>query len=348
MKKSLHTLIVCFACLCMHAQDLHWSQPGAALLYLNPGFTGIEGPYSAGLNFKDQWSVAGRAYRTYMAAGDVRLNNYGGALVSIGGLLSSDVAGNGGYKTVSMGMTSSCLIKAGKSMRVGLGIGANYMQNSLSDDGYQWGNQFDGELFNSSMSSYESQGKLSHHYFDLNAGVSFVYDEEKGSLATSTVQKRWVAGYSMNHLTTPVIAMTGSGDKLALKHTAFVKGQIPLGEKYSIVPEAVAYVMGVHMEITGGVLLKRQIGLESKITGHRKSGSAAVGLLFRTNSGFIPTIEVQKSNYIVGISYDINTFGFAKASLRGGLELTLRLRAGKTGPQQPKKHGRPKKHGKWF
>lgn len=345
MKQRIAILLFCMSCGLMSAQDIHWSQPSNAMLYYNPAFAGINGIYNAGINYRNQWLAAGKAYKTYMASGDLHFNDNGSTQFALGALVSNDVSGDGRYKTLTAQLSTACLLKVNSKNFFGVGLGFGYVQNSLSDEVFSWGNQFNGEVYDPGMSSGEAQGAMSHRYFDLSAGVSYKFDANQGAAYTN--RGRWIVGFAVGHLTQPNISFTGK-DKLPMKQTAYLKGSLPMGEKFALMPLAAVLLQGNSMEVTGGLLLHRNIGQVSKLTSNRKGAAASLGLLYRTNTAIIPTIELEKGSSIFAISYDINFFGFSTATRRGGLEFSIRLRSTRSAPPATKHHGRPKHGGKWF
>lgn len=343
MKKSIYLFIVFITCSLCYAQDIHWSQPSNALLYLNPAFTGIDSRYNVGLNFRDQWNVAGKTYRTYMVAADCRLKSIG-----IGGLVNSDLSADGRYKTTSAGITLSGLVKVNKHARFGLGAGASFMQNSLSADIFKWGSQFNGESYDPSMASGEARTAAANHFLDLNAGVSFIYDEDQSSMFTNR-QRKLMVGYSINHITRPDLALTGGTDKLLMKHTGYLKALLPVKDNLSIAPVILVHYQGVLMEATGGVLARYTRGQTSRVTGNRKGSAFSVGAMYRLRDAIIPTVELEKGNSIFAFSYDINVSSFSRVSkFRGGFELSIRLKATKDLPADKKRPAKKKKGRRWF
>ncbi|MBL7932870.1 MAG: type IX secretion system membrane protein PorP/SprF, partial [Bacteroidia bacterium] len=54
----------------------------------------------------------------------------------------------------------------------------------------------------------------------------------------------------------------------------------------------------------------------------------SAGLLYRFKDALIPTIELEKSNFAVGMSYDVTLSKLSSGTkYRGGFEIYLRLKA---------------------
>ncbi|HOZ87111.1 MAG TPA: PorP/SprF family type IX secretion system membrane protein [Bacteroidia bacterium] len=326
MNKNILTCIILSVYINGVAQDIHWSQPWNALIYQNPAFAGIDSRYSIGVNYRDQWNAVNKSYKTFMVAGDYRFQKGlpENVAIGLGEIISSDNSADGSYKTNSGGLVLSCLVKANPFVNIGAGIGYSIVQNSLADN-FTWGAQFDGNSYNSSLATGENNNKFFHQYGDLNAGVSYIYNRNVGTVNGNDNMK-WIIGYSVNHLTQPNIAITGNKDKIAVKHLATITGLLPIKDNFSWRPVILFGRQGKMNEITFGTLARYTLGEVSQITGIKKGMQFSIGALYRVNDAFIPTAEFQKANYILALSYDVNASKFTSATkFRGGFEIALRI-----------------------
>jgi type IX secretion system PorP/SprF family membrane protein len=327
MKRITAFLIGCNTLLGgLYAQDAHWSQSSSSLLVQNPAFTGSLNKFSLNANYRNQWNALNTSYNTYLLNGDIRLGGDEPQNVSFsaGGIFYSDVAGDGSYHTTNSGVTFSCLVKGNEHLRFGAGIGYNIIQNSARLNEFSWGTQFNGINYDPSLSSGEMSGTVSKWFSDINAGVSAVYQSKTGTLS-SNQGTRLLFGYSMNHINRPEISLNGGTDRLAVKHVVFMSGVIGLKNKnVSLKPTAFYYRQGKLNEITAGTLVRFAIGERSQITGYKKGSGFCIGALYRVNDAIIPTIQVEKGDFVFGASYDINVSSLTPAShLRGGIEFSI-------------------------
>jgi len=124
---------------------------------------------------------------------------------------------------------------------------------------------------------------------------------------------------------------------------------LPLRDNLSLAPVVLLHYQGVLMEITGGVLVRYTRGQTSRVTGNRKGSAFSFGAMYRLRDAIIPTFELEKGNSIFAFSYDINISSFSRVSkLRGGVELSIRLKAPKEPPADKKRPAKKKKGRRWF
>ncbi len=325
MKKITVITVLCLSATA-YAQDIHWSQPSTTLLYQNPAFTGVYGRMSINANYRSQWNAVNTPYNSALLSGDYCFSKAESenVAISVGGLAYNDVAGDGNYRTTGGGITTSCFVKAGKTVRLGAGLGYSLVQNSLQLDKFSWGSQFDGQNYNPVLSSGEGQGTLTRMVSDLNAGVAVHLDQNGGS-SLSRSNTRWIFGYSISHLNRANIGLNGISDKLRMKHTLLISGTSDISDIYAIKPIALFYRQGTLMEITAGALLRITIGQQSRITGYKKASAFSLGALYRVKDAIIPTMEFEKGSLLFGLSYDMNVSSMTTASkLRGGIEFSIR------------------------
>lgn len=313
----------------LSAQDVHWAQPSNNLLVQNPAFTGIAHRYSAALDYRSQWNAVGTDYHTYLLAGDGRFGKADPDKVTFsgGGIVYSDMAGDGNYRTTSIGATFSSIVRLNDNMRFGAGLGFNLVQGQLKPENFSWGSQFNGQFYDPALGSGENLATLSRWYGDLGAGVSLAY--AKDAATTSSNDKTdFVFGYSLHHINRPDVALAGGGDAQQMRHALFATGNIGLKNKnVSLKPTAFAYLQGPLFEVTAGTLVAFQLGEHSQVTGFKKGSGFACGALYRVNDALIPTAQFEKGGCLFGISYDVNVSGLSSASrFRGGPEFSLVLR----------------------
>jgi len=336
--RNLFLLCIACAAYLSEAQDIHWSQPSAILIYQNPAFTGIGSKYSMGLNFRDQWNPVNKSYKTFAASGDYRFGEETNkASVGAGAVLYRDISADGSYIVNSIGLTLSGLVNINERSKIGGGIGYNFIQNSMNKTQYTWGNQFNGQSFDAGRSTGEEQSSINRKFSDLSAGVSYAFHEKNGTVGDNSPDFL-IIGYSINHINRPEMGISGSTDKLAMKHTVMITGVGSLDNSFALKPTLLIYTQGKMLEIIAGTLIRTSIGQVSRYTGIKKGSSFSAGLLYRFKDALIPTMEFEKSNFAIGLSYDVTLSKLSKTSkYQGGLEIHLRLKAPDSPSQQNKK-----------
>ncbi len=329
MKKKIHLFLFIFIVAASKAQDIHWSQPTSILIYQNPSFTGLTNKYSIGLNFRDQWSSINKSYRTYALSGDYRFAAESKkANLATGAMLYKDVSANGSYMITSGGITLAGQVNANENSRLSVGINYNFTQNRINGNKQTWGNQFDGQKYNSALSTGEDAPGPGKTFSDVGLGVSYLYHKKSGTVDDNN-PNFLLAGYSVNHVNRPEISATGGAEKLALKHTLMFTGVRDIQNNIALKPTIIFYAQGKMLELTGGALLRFGIGQTSRYTGIRKSSFFSAGFLYRFKDAIIPTMEFEKPDFVTGISYDVNLSKFSQASkYRGGVEIYIRMKMG--------------------
>jgi type IX secretion system PorP/SprF family membrane protein len=326
MKRHLINIFLCsIVTTKILAQDIHWSQPQAGLLYMNAAFTGINSGFSANMNYRDQWYSLNAGFKTYMLGTDYRLgkNHTDRSVFSIGGVFFNDIAGGGKYTVSNGGITMSCILKAGQRTRIGGGLGYNRVRTALQANTLSWGSQFDGQKYDPSLTSGELENRVAVSYSDLNAGVSYIYEEKDVTAIRNHMML--MAGYSVNHFNRPRQLIVGGNDRLSMKHSFYLNAVLPLNPKISLKPVIFFYREGTMQEITAGSLVSYVLAKPSRIRSSRKEPSLSMGALVRVNDAVIPTMEFSKDDLVFGISYDVNISKLSIASrFRGGLELSVR------------------------
>tara|TARA_B100000809_G_C15119450_1_gene523730 strand:+ start:1392 stop:2447 length:1056 start_codon:yes stop_codon:yes gene_type:complete len=315
------------------AQDVHFSQFGQTPQLINPGATGVfDGNVRAFLNYRTQWTSIGEGFRTYAASFDAPLARGKGrkrgknAYLGVGLNFYNDVAGSSNFGTSQTSISVSGILPIAKQHKVSLGIQGGLGQNSVDLSSSTWGNQFDGEAFNSQLGSNELFGLKSYQYFDLGAGVLYEFKMEGQSFLSSDVSSFnvGIAGYHLNQPKQQFLAH--KTDKLPMKIVAQFSGTFDLGTvPLSLVPSIFYAIQGSTKEITPGMLLKLRRGHETKYSGMFKESAIYFGAHYRVGDAIIPEIYLEFTDYMIGFSYDFSNSDLSNASGgAGGIEFSIR------------------------
>lgn len=331
MKQAIRLLLlVCAAGFAgeANAQDIHFSQPQRSGLPLNPAYAGAMQAVNATLQYKDQWSAVGRAYRTGNFAFDTRLTGDKNATAYpvLGLNATMDRAGESNLKTLHVMLAGGYRVKTGSSSSIGAALNGGILQHSVETAGLTWGTQFDGFSYNSALASGENisgKGLVA----DVGAGLSWTW--QKGELFMSANDHRHVhAGLAVQHINRPKdFSFTGSDERLAMRYAVHAEGIFGLRSSgLSLEPLVVYTQQGGHRELLAGSMCWYSITQESKITGFVKGSAAALGLYYRNNDALIGALAFRFDRYSIGMSYDINTSSLMPATgKRGGLEIFIRF-----------------------
>lgn len=326
-------VFVGFVSMKVTAQDVHFSQFGQTPQLINPGATGVfDGNIRAFLNYRSQWGGVGKGYKTYAASFDAPIkfkkgrNRGKGAYLGVGLNFYKDVAGKSNFGTSQTGISISGVLPVAKQHTFSVGMQSALGQYSVDLNQLTWGSQFDGEAFDNSINSSELYGLRSSNYFDVGAGILYEFKTEGNSFLSSDIStfNVGISGYHLNEPKQEFLAHTS--DRLPIKIVAQFSGTFDLGlVPLSLVPSMFYAVQAGTKEITPGMLLKLRKGRETKYSGMFKESAIYFGAHYRIGAAIIPQLYVEFTDYMIGISYDLNNSDFS--NVKGGassLEISIR------------------------
>ncbi len=168
---------------CLRAQDPVFSQFYAAPLQLNPAFAGITFAPRLSLNYRNQYPTWPNAYVTYAAAYEQGLEQLNSG---IGLMFSSDVAGDGVYRTNKAAAVFGYQVQLSETFHAKFGVEGGMLQSSVDWDRLVFGDQIDpreGPNNGPDVSQEERPASLAKTSFDIGAGVLFHGGPYYGGLA---------------------------------------------------------------------------------------------------------------------------------------------------------------------
>lgn len=321
--------IAIFATATVQAQDVHFSQTIETPLLMNPSQAGLGHDIRASINYKDQWrSVVSAPYKTISASADFALmkrNN--GTHLGVGVNFFNDKAGDANMVTTVGQIHVAGIVGLNSSNLLSVGIVGGYGMRSLNYSALQWGNQYDGQQYSSTLASGEPTNYSSFGFIDFGAGASWLFSVGDATLSSKDA-KIINIGLSVQHLNKPAYSFYGeSAQKLPMKYV--FHGYASLGMKNTnliLEPSYFVAIQGGHHEIIPGMMCKYVLGQSSKYTGRKNSSAISFGAVFRVMDAIVPMVRYEFSNWSVTTSYDINVSGLTTASrARGGFEISIRF-----------------------
>lgn len=311
------------------AQDIHFSQFNETPQLLNPGATGVYSGYlRAIVNYKNQWTAMGNAFNTVAASFDMPLfdKNEKKAHLGAGINFFSDKAGDSKFGLTQANLCLAGILpvdKNGSKLSMGISIGEAQHKANLS--ALSWGNQYDGQGFNTALNSNETTPVNSFNYFDLGAGLYYEYSNGQVKFTRNETRKLAV-GVSYYHLNRPTQKYFNVTEKLYGKLVVNALGTFDVKDsKISFLPSAIYFQQGKSSEITAGCAIKYRIRNDTKITGLMTESAIAVGIHYRYNDAVIPSVYFSTGDFYIGISYDVNVSSYKSATKsKGGAEISLR------------------------
>ncbi|MFC3364054.1 PorP/SprF family type IX secretion system membrane protein [Pedobacter fastidiosus] len=299
--------------------DPHFSQYYAYPLWLNPALTGvIDGDYRASVNFKQQWSALNSSFLTGGASFDLApIKNF-----AFGVTVLNQRAGELDFNYLTALVSGSYRLRFGVEglQMFSFGLQAGFVNRSFDFSQARFGNQFNPITgYDGGMMSGETFSSTSSFVPDVNAGIMFFDGNPNQSVNV-------FAGVSAAHLNRPTERFSGYNGKTPVRFTAHGGARVRASELLDIVPNALVMYQGNTNEVSLGAYAQLNLNNSSNIL---------FGGNYRVKDAAIAFVGLQLKNMVFGLSYDVNTSTFQRASnSNGGLELSISLigRNGIIGP----------------
>lgn len=204
-KAILVSAYMLFTCLQVTAQDPQFSQFYAAPLYLNPALAGATGQARVGLNYRNQWPSLEANFTTMSVYGDYYIED---KKSGVGFLISRDVEGLAGLRSLQVGLQYSYELKINKNLGFRPGFQVAMFQRDINFDKLTFGDQFDpttGAII-SPTTAEQFNTNFSKFFVDLGAGGVFF------------TRKAWL-GVAAHHLNRPNQSIIDEESNLPVKYS---------------------------------------------------------------------------------------------------------------------------------
>jgi type IX secretion system PorP/SprF family membrane protein len=295
--------------------DLHFSQFQLAPLQYNPAMAGLfEGDYRFSGVYRRQWQNVPVDYQTSGAGMDAKLPLKFDApgFFSLGGLINHDEAGDAQLRYTELSLMGSYAYPLGPGKWLSLGVQGSYIQRRFSDQNLKWDRQFDGELYNPALSPQEDFRATQTSLFDLSTGLSGYYRPEDRLFFSM--------GIGIKHLTRPAVQFTDEApQRWAMLYNTHLMANVPLSGELDARFYILGQLQGPSEEwiSTAGLRYHLPSGLSLPL-------ALGVHLGWRVGDALIPSVEINYGPWTAGLSYDINTSAFTRATNgQGGPEIML-------------------------
>jgi type IX secretion system PorP/SprF family membrane protein len=315
LKSSVLFLLLCAPQLGL-AQDIHYSQFNASPKNLTPAQTGLfDGDWRFVGNYRSQWSAIPVPYKTFSLASDTRLKTkLKNDIPAAGLIINTDQAGDSKFTTLQVLASGAYIKKLTKDSTqfLSLAIQPGFTTKSFNVNALTFDSQFNGDVYDKSLSSGENFSKTRIIYFELGGGIAYLWRK--------TPRKQVNIGVSALHLNRPKQSFFGD-DAIKLDVKTCISGlaEFPVAEKIDVIPTFLYQSQGTFKEtVVGGFgkyYLKPINGLTTAVS---------LGAFYRLKDAFIVVANMDYKNFNVGISYDVNTSKLiAATNQRGGFEVSV-------------------------
>ena len=280
--------------------DPHFSQFYAYPLWLNPGMTGvIGGDYRVSAIYRNQWSDVMTPFETQGISADVRTNKN----LNIGVNFLNQSAGDAGYKYLNAYLSlaySGISFGENKSQQITFGMQAGLLGRRFDPTKFQFGDQWNPITgYDPGANTADLISKTSSSVLDLGAGISYSDGSQNKSV-------NFFGGISAFHLTKPQDPFFNSAVKknLPIRYTFHAGARININEIISITPNV--------LYLNQGTASEKMAGLTGELQVNENTG-VIFGGNYRFQDAIAPFAGISYRNFILGLSYDVNTSELGKS-----------------------------------
>lgn len=314
--RIFHIALSLFVLLNINAigQDIHFSQFYQSPLNLNPALSGdFEGDLRLVGNHKSQWTSFANAYSTFAASCDYGCKNpikkYG--RFGLGFQFNTDIAGDANFSTNHFkGFIAYHLPLLDSTLRISVGANAAWNQHGIDISLLRFGNQYDGEVYNSNIPSNELIIYDEFNYFDYSAGIGITWAPNL-DLTINT-------GVSINHINSPQKSFFDERNiSLPIKYLYHGKMLWHVKDDFWLEPLFMIMHQEKYLEVNIGSMIRIEynpLGLKYLFA----------GAILRARDAGIFMIGGNYHDITIALSYDINLSKLTSISRgRGGIELSI-------------------------
>ena len=313
------------------AQDIHFSQFNNAPLSLNPALAGaFNAEHRVIANYKSQWHSVAKSFMTYGISYDAGLfkGKLNGGILGIGVQLFNDQAGENKLGLTQANVSIAYHLPVNRTNFITAGIQGGFAQRRIDETKMRWDSQYDpfsSDGYNASFSTGEPSTLSSKNYADFSAGLLWAYNSQASTMSSSDAKKVNV-GISVSHLNRPRQSFYDvKGNKIYMKFAFHANSFIGIkNTNLAILPSAVWYRQGPFNDILVGSLFRYRLNNASKYTNFASENAIAIGCHYRVGDAVIVSAQLEYKNFLLGVSYDVNTSKLTSATNgAGGIEIAV-------------------------
>ena len=294
-----------------HCQDIHFSQFNLSPLNLNPSLTGsYNGDYRLTGSHRNQWSSVTTPYATF--AFSFEKNKLLKKPLSIGFQINQDRAGDSKLNTFQFNPSSSYAFKIDSNQYISAGIQIGFTKRNLDYNPLSFDAQYNGNIYDPSLSNQENFSTNSNTYLNLNFGL--------GHLIQISQDIRLISGISIYNLNSSKQSYYNDASvRLDPKLSFHSNCEWLFSQNLIFNPSFLWLKQGKHQEFI--LSLNSEFILEKFMKTYR---SIYGGISYRNKDAFFINAGYKYDNLQIGLSYDVNLSKLVPASIyRGGFEIAL-------------------------
>lgn len=311
-------------------QDIHFSQFEMMPLQLDPSLAGGLSEYRAIVNYRSQWgSIMSTPYRTIGASFDMRLKSKSANFLGLGLSVYSDKAGKIKLGLSTINLSLAYHFKVSQHSYFSGGLRGGISLTSMDPSNINFGNQYDGQGYNSSQSSGEVFRNQNITLPNIGAGISYEYLSRSRQEVMNGIGNKIEVGAAIFHVVSPDYSFIEGkkGSDFLYRYSFHVNTSFDISRnhKLAIKPSGYLFYQGNASNIVLGTYLHYNLKAPSLRTNVVTSTSIEVGAHVRFNEAFIPSFLIQFGPTAIGFSYDINLMSVTTAKSPNAFEISLRF-----------------------
>ena len=276
--------------------DPHFTQNYTYPMYVNPALAGSsDGEYRASAIYRSQWGSISDPYRTMGISFDARTNSN----IALGVNLMNQSAGDGGFNYfntyASIAYTG---VKLGKNdeHRIVFAMQVGLINRHVDPMKFKWGEQWNPVTgYNASNATTETFARTSSTTLDIGAGALY-FD------AAPDKKYNVFGGFAVYHINRPKDPIISTQNtelaSIPLRYTVHGGVSITMSDRFSIIPHALYMRQGTASEAMLGTYMQYNVNTETDVM---------LGAYYRNKDAVAPFVGFDYKNFIVGLSYDVNT-----------------------------------------
>lgn len=297
----------------LNGQDLHYSQGPLNLMAMSPAAAGMfQGDLRASAVYRSQWQQVPVAYRTFSGAADWKAIQRGANQLSFGAMLQHDQAGDAGLSWLQLGMNFGVAHALDEDQKLSIGFGVAMIQRSFNIRNLTFKNQWGGDTFDPGLPTGENFNQASGLAASLSAGLHYQF-------RTTESRTGLDFGGGIFHWNQPVVSLGDFAYQTPYRISSYLNADFQIHYLYDLVFFNQWQKMAEARELLIGAGIRRVLS-----SGLANDTKLQLALAYRFGDALVPSVQLERNNWLIGVSYDWNTSRFNTATNgRGGIEIAV-------------------------
>jgi type IX secretion system PorP/SprF family membrane protein len=327
-------------------QDVHFSQYYAAPAYLNPALIGKRTATAVNINYRMQQVGVDMPLNVGQVTFSQPIYNSSRMVKHLGTVaasifqestgLNNSLVTRGGHVTAAYNVYLDAL----GIHTLSLGVQGGLIQRSINVNHFRWGTQYDPFFgYNSSFTPSYTGSQNQRVNASFNAGMVWYYNPASSRFSVGKKFKAF-AGLGVMNINQPDLSLINEQPQVEpIMFQFHAGGEFSLNESFALLPSLLVKQQATLYSVNVGSYAGYTITSGSKLKNN--SLQLLAGMWYRVQDSFIFSAGVGTGQYVMGISYDLNSRNFNyNTQGQPALEFSLSVNIGKP-KSQPRKFSTP-------